>query len=316
MKVVLDPGHGGSMPAGKSSNDGVAGPEGTLERTVNLAIAQRARDVLGPSAVLTRGGGDNPSLAQRAARAAAEEARAFVSIHANGGVQGTRGAEIWLHDAAGEPSRELARFLQGELAKLKTPVRGIHRGPLAVLAPEALGAVPGCLVEVDYLTDPGGEARLTDEDHQRAIGAAIAEAINGFLLHAEGGPPAAHALIKPSRESNTHVVPNRLPSNPDNYSFLQGGSWNSGTSLSLQGGQAMWFKIRNANVLGTTIEIRDDRNQIARSIILPQQEVNFVFTTFGAEPMGWRFNVRSESSAFLVTWELKSTWVPGDPPNG
>lgn len=106
------------------------------------------------------------------------------------------------------------------------------------------------------------------------------------------------------------------PSNPENYQRLTAGAWNRNTSLTVQGGQGMWFKIRNTNVLGTTIRIRDQSGQVKQSIILPMSSVDFVFSVFGSEPMGWRFDISTESDAFMVTWELWSTWVPGMPPNG
>lgn len=101
------------------------------------------------------------------------------------------------------------------------------------------------------------------------------------------------------------------PSNPDNYRLLTSGTWNSNTRLTVQGGQGVWFKIKNVNVLGTTISIADQAGQNKQSIILPQTTVEFVFTTFGTEPMGWCFDIRTDSDAFMVTWELWSTWVPG-----
>lgn len=106
------------------------------------------------------------------------------------------------------------------------------------------------------------------------------------------------------------------PSNPENFRLLTSGVWNSNTTLTVQGGQAMWFKIRNTNVLGTTISITDQARQNKQSIILPLTSVEFVFSIFGSEPMGWRFDVSTNSDAFMVTWELWSTWVAGDPPNG
>lgn len=106
------------------------------------------------------------------------------------------------------------------------------------------------------------------------------------------------------------------PSNPENFRLLTAGTWNRGTTLNVQGGMAMWFKIRNTNVLGTTIRIREQSGQVKQSIILPASTVEFVFTVFGSEPMGWRFDISTDSDAFMVTWELWSTWVPGMPPNG
>ncbi len=112
-----------------------------------------------------------------------------------------------------------------------------------------------------------------------------------------------------------YPVAMEAPSNPSNYRMLTAGTWNGNTSLSVSGGQGMWFKIRNANVLGTTISIRDQYGQTKSSIILPQSSVEFLFTAFGAEPMGWRFDISTNSDAFIVAWELWSTWVQGMPPN-
>ncbi|MFH1719391.1 MAG: papain-like cysteine protease family protein [Planctomycetota bacterium] len=106
-----------------------------------------------------------------------------------------------------------------------------------------------------------------------------------------------------------------VPSNPGNYRQLTSGTWNSNTTLNVQGGQGMWFKVTNVNVLGTTIRISDNLGQSKGSVILPQTTVNFLFTCFGNEPMSWRFDIRSESDAFMVTWELWSTWAPGMPHN-
>ncbi len=105
------------------------------------------------------------------------------------------------------------------------------------------------------------------------------------------------------------------PANPANYRLLKSGMWTGNTSLSLQGGQGMWFKVTNMNVLGTTIRISDHLRQSKGSVILPQTTVNFLFTCFGNEPMPWKFDIRTESDVFMVKWELWSTWVPGLPNN-
>ena len=98
--------------------------------------------------------------------------------------------------------------------------------------------------------------------------------------------------------------------------LLDSGSWNGASSSHYQGGQAMHFKIKNVNVLGTTITIDSNLGGSQSIIILPQTMADLTFTCFGAEPMGWTFDISSDSDAFIVTWQLFSTWVPGDPPNG
>src|SRR5690606_14428318 len=77
--VVLDPGHGGEEP-------GAVGPGGTLEKHVNLAVAQEAERILeaqGATVVLTRTGDYRITLAARGAIAQALRPAMFVSIHHN-----------------------------------------------------------------------------------------------------------------------------------------------------------------------------------------------------------------------------------------
>src|SRR5690242_8787760 len=81
--IVIDPGHGGTHPAGHSTPWGTRGPSGIHEKDVTLRLALRVAAHLGRSAVLTRGDDVNLSLAARAARARAEGARIFVSLHAD-----------------------------------------------------------------------------------------------------------------------------------------------------------------------------------------------------------------------------------------
>jgi N-acetylmuramoyl-L-alanine amidase len=80
LTIVLDPGHGGKDP-------GAFGVGGVAEKDVVLAIARRLRDRLaatpGIDAVLTRDSDAFLALDERTARANAERADLFVSIHAN-----------------------------------------------------------------------------------------------------------------------------------------------------------------------------------------------------------------------------------------
>ena len=77
-RIVIDPGHGGRDP----------GAQGYVtEKAVTLAVAQRLashlRERLAAETILTRDGDETLSLADRTARANAEGADLFVSIHAN-----------------------------------------------------------------------------------------------------------------------------------------------------------------------------------------------------------------------------------------
>jgi N-acetylmuramoyl-L-alanine amidase len=80
FKIVLDPGHGGKDP-------GAIGVGGVAEKDVTLAIALRLKhrleEVPNVDVVLTRGTDVFLALEERTARANAEQADLFVSIHTN-----------------------------------------------------------------------------------------------------------------------------------------------------------------------------------------------------------------------------------------
>jgi hypothetical protein len=99
------------------------------------------------------------------------------------------------------------------------------------------------------------------------------------------------------------------------FRLLTSGSWNSGTTLNVQGGQGMHFYISNVNALGTTITITAGTGESHSSIIAPLGSADLNFSIFGNEPMGWMFNISTNSDAFIVTWCLYSTWLPGDANN-
>jgi len=101
----------------------------------------------------------------------------------------------------------------------------------------------------------------------------------------------------------------------DGRKILTSGSWNSGTTLTVRGGQGMHFSVSNANILGTTLTIAADTGETHSQVIVPLGTADFLFSIFGNEPRGWRFSISTNSDAFIVTWCLYSTWVPGDPAN-
>src|SRR5262249_22212603 len=154
----LDPGHGGVEAVGRSTPFGVRGPRGTAEKDVTLLFARAlARHLTGAS--LTRTDDRNVALGARAAVAHRVGAHVFISIHANGGLPGQRGAEIWVHPHANPSSRQLAARLQRALAHVTPGGASLQTGELAVLDPGRLGArTEACLLELDYLTNPDGES--------------------------------------------------------------------------------------------------------------------------------------------------------------
>jgi hypothetical protein len=127
-----------------------------------------------------------------------------------------------------------------------------------------------------------------------------------------------NASSSTSGSSNTTTQDGSSSTDTDSEGFklLSSGTWNKSTSMKFQGGQVMHFQIKNVNVLGTTLGIGSNLGGKKSSVVLPQQTVDMRFDCFGSEPMGWSFDVSTDSDAFIVAWKLYSSWLPGDPSNG
>jgi N-acetylmuramoyl-L-alanine amidase len=121
--VVLDTGHGGR-------ETGAVGPNGLAEKTLNDEVTRIAREALeaaGIDVVQTRYLDHQMTLQTRAEIANALGARAFVSVHHNGGPDGVYdrpGTEMY-HQVADPESRRLAGLLQEELFAFFSQFDGI-----------------------------------------------------------------------------------------------------------------------------------------------------------------------------------------------
>ena len=180
--IVIDPGHGGVAPAGRSTPFGARGPSGRLEKDVVLDLARRVASRLGPgAAILTRSGDVNLPLAARAEVARRSGAPVFLSLHANSG--SGAGPEAYVHSGAGSASRALASDLQSALSAYGgAQGRRVARGDLAVLTPSRLpSSTAAALLEVDYLSDSRGEQRLTDPRWLDRLAGGIAGGIRRYL---------------------------------------------------------------------------------------------------------------------------------------
>lgn len=208
--VVIDPGHGGSNPGASGAVAGV------VEKRVTLAVARRVRELViahGVDVVLTRDDDRTLTLRQRAARADALAADAFISIHANASpTRAQRGYETYVltpeavdvearairgdlatpragldattaavlddveRGAAQWDAAELATSIQARLraARGDDGDRGVKQGTQDVL----FGAtMPAVLVEIGFIDHPVEGKELVDPDVQDAIARAIADAI-------------------------------------------------------------------------------------------------------------------------------------------
>lgn len=197
--VVLDAGHGGHSPSGKSTPTGVRGPHGTLEKDVVLDLARRVASHLGGGVAFTRTDDTNPSLASRAAVAQRYGARIFVSLHANGGTSGQRGSEAYVHPRARVESCVLADDLTREMAAFGGGGAAMGAGEMAVLAPDRLGpSTAACLLEVDHLSDPQGEGRLRDPRALDQLSSAIARGIRRYMGRQQALARRDEAQIAPA----------------------------------------------------------------------------------------------------------------------
>jgi N-acetylmuramoyl-L-alanine amidase len=200
--VVLDPGHGGK-------ETGSVGANGLVERDLNLAVANKAKDALedrGYTVVLTRTRDIEMTLQARAGVARTLGAKAFVSIHHNGGPDGPSskpGTETYYQHQSPD-SKRLGDLLYEEIvaafagrpgvawfgnrdagAKYRVSSNGVddYYGILR----NAKG-VPAVLSEALFLSaSPTEAALLARADVQTAEAEAIASAIDRFLTTDDPG---------------------------------------------------------------------------------------------------------------------------------
>lgn len=129
LVIALDPGHGGY-------DSGAVGVNGVHEADLTWKIANYCRDELvneyGAKVVLTRGQNENPSLKERAQRAADAGAGVLVSIHLNSSGSGAAyGSEIYVPNNHGYDTEthsvgvDLAEKIIDQLAALGLHNRGV-----------------------------------------------------------------------------------------------------------------------------------------------------------------------------------------------
>ena len=198
-RVVIDPGHGGPV------DTGAVGPNGLIERDLNLTLGRAVIDELtsrGISAVSTRTGDYGTLLSVRSLLADDLGVEALVSIHHNAPTwarSSVPGSEVFIQSA----SRDLARADSARLGGLLyeeitaalatfdniTWSRSASAGVLRVLSSrgsDAYGmivrpAVPTALVEYGYLSNPSEAALFTTDEYIQVAATATADAIDAYL---------------------------------------------------------------------------------------------------------------------------------------
>ena len=197
-RIVLDPGHGGRW------DTGAVGPNGLVERDLNLTLSRAVLDELarrGISATTTRAGDYSMLHSVRAAFADALEADALISIHHNAPTWSSRdvpGTEVFVQSATAQEARADSARLGGllyeeitaALATFDIAWTGLpDAGVIRVLRSDGRDAygmirrplVPSVLIEYGYLSNPAEAALFATGEYIRVAADATADAISAYL---------------------------------------------------------------------------------------------------------------------------------------
>lgn len=175
MRIVIDPGHGGSDP-------GAVGPNGFREAHVNLAVALKVAEKLRKAGVevkLTRTSDVFIDLQPRCDIANSFGADYFVSIHCNSaGTPEAKGTETYCYKFGGQ-GEILAKAIQTELiAATGRANRGVKTANYYVLRRTNMPAV---LTELAFISNPEEERLLGSPDYQEKCATAIARGIGKVI---------------------------------------------------------------------------------------------------------------------------------------
>lgn len=175
MRIVIDPGHGGSDP-------GAVGPNGLKEAHVNLAVALKVAEKLRKAGVevkLTRSGDVFVDLQSRCDIANSFGADYFVSIHCNSaGTPEAKGIETYCYKFGGQ-GEILAKAIQTELiAATGRANRGVKTANYYVLRRTNMPAV---LTELAFISNPEEERLLGSPDYQEKCATAIAQGLGKVI---------------------------------------------------------------------------------------------------------------------------------------
>ncbi|MGA9377896.1 MAG: N-acetylmuramoyl-L-alanine amidase [Phormidium sp.] len=177
ITILLDPGHGGT-------ESGAAGPNGYLEKNVNLSVSRLLRDQLvarGATVYMTREDDSTLSLAERMAMIDRVQPAIALSVHYNslpdyGDAFNTSGVgTFWYHPQA----HSLAVFLQKYMVqKLNRPSYGVFWNNLALTRPHS---APSVLLELGFMSNPFEFEWVTNPQEQSKLAATLADGITEWF---------------------------------------------------------------------------------------------------------------------------------------
>ncbi|KFF56083.1 hypothetical protein CM50_08610 [Bacillus subtilis] len=172
--VYIDAGHGGE-------DSGAVG-NGLFEKDINLAVSEHVTDKLkaeGANPVASRSDDHFLTLEERVAKASANQADLFVSIHVNSGVASASGTETYFQsNFEGESSWRLASDIQSQLvSSLQTRDRGVKESDFYVIT---YSQMPSVLAELGFITNSSDADKLGSEEYQQKAADAIVNGIDSY----------------------------------------------------------------------------------------------------------------------------------------
>ncbi len=187
--VVLDAGHGGR-------DGGAVAADGTLEKELNLKIAEKIYSVLslcGYDCVMTRdddyhltyeGGGSKKTqdLKGRLEIASRYENCIFVSIHMNSYPnKGCHGLQVYYSDNTEEgktiAETVMKRVKEGVQPENKRPIKAAGSAIYILKKAE----MPAVLIECGFLSNPAETELLKNDDYQTKLSLSLAAAVMDYL---------------------------------------------------------------------------------------------------------------------------------------
>lgn len=177
IPILLDPGHGGN-------ESGASGPNGYLEKDVNLAVSKLLQQELerrGAIVYMTRETDIDVSLPDRVAQINRVKPAIALSIHYNalpdgGDAENTDGVGMFWYNAQ---AHSLAVFLHNYLVKtLDRPSYGVFWNNLALTRPHT---APAVLMELGFMINPWEFEWITNPREQVRLAGAIADGIVAWL---------------------------------------------------------------------------------------------------------------------------------------
>lgn len=157
-------------------------PDTAVKTVERSAVSEHVMDKLkeeGANPVASRSDDHFLTLEERVAKASANQADLFVSIHVNSGVASASGTETYFQsDYEGENSRRLASDIQSQLvSSLQTRDRGVKESDFYVIT---YSQMPSVLTELGFMTNSSEADKLGSEEYQQKAADAIVTGIDSY----------------------------------------------------------------------------------------------------------------------------------------